>query len=210
MRVGMKNIKYLKHKKLFGFTLAEVLITLCIIGIVAAITVPSLINNYQEKIWKTASNVFEIKLKASPKAMNLKKELKNNDTTKKFVSKLAKNFRTFNICDKNHLTDCFANSIKANYKNINELSKQNEYGKDIRGINIQKVGKAKFKLCGGKCTMPVMTNSFEEAVKICGGSENFITLELKFSANTFSIIRTCLSLSTSFVDKSHEARVPAK
>lgn len=32
-----------------GFTLAEVLITLGIIGVVAAITIPSLISNYQKK-----------------------------------------------------------------------------------------------------------------------------------------------------------------
>ncbi len=36
-------------KKLFGFTLAEVLITLGIIGVVAAMTMPSLIANYQKK-----------------------------------------------------------------------------------------------------------------------------------------------------------------
>lgn len=33
-----------------GFTLAEVLITLAIIGVVAAITIPTLIRNYQEKV----------------------------------------------------------------------------------------------------------------------------------------------------------------
>ena len=32
-----------------GFTLAEVLITLGIIGVVAALTLPSLITNYQKK-----------------------------------------------------------------------------------------------------------------------------------------------------------------
>ena len=37
------------HNKLLGFTLAEVLITLGIIGIVAAITMPALIANYQKK-----------------------------------------------------------------------------------------------------------------------------------------------------------------
>ncbi len=40
----------LKHK---GFTLAEVLITLAIIGVVAAITIPSLVANYQQQEYKT-------------------------------------------------------------------------------------------------------------------------------------------------------------
>lgn len=39
----------MKHKILNAFTLAEVLITLAIIGIVAVLTVPSLIQRYQEK-----------------------------------------------------------------------------------------------------------------------------------------------------------------
>ena len=38
--------------KRFGFTLAEVLITLGIIGVVAAMTIPTLIKTYQ----KTSSN----------------------------------------------------------------------------------------------------------------------------------------------------------
>ena len=34
-----------------GFTLAETLITLGIIGVVAAITIPNLITNYQRRAW---------------------------------------------------------------------------------------------------------------------------------------------------------------
>lgn len=59
-----KNI--LRIKKLSAFTLAEVLITLGIIGIVAAMTVPSLIKNYQkqqtvvelQKVLSTISNAY--------------------------------------------------------------------------------------------------------------------------------------------------------
>ena len=36
-----------------GFTLAEVLITLGIIGVVAALTIPTLMANYQRKVWVT-------------------------------------------------------------------------------------------------------------------------------------------------------------
>ena len=39
----------MKKKKLFAFTLAEVLITLSILGVVAAITVPSLVNKNSER-----------------------------------------------------------------------------------------------------------------------------------------------------------------
>ncbi len=44
---SMKNYSYKK-----GFTLAEVLITLAIVGIVAAMTIPTLVLNYQKKVLK--------------------------------------------------------------------------------------------------------------------------------------------------------------
>lgn len=40
---------FFNKKKIFAFTLAEVLITLGIIGVIAALTMPSLINNYKKK-----------------------------------------------------------------------------------------------------------------------------------------------------------------
>ena len=47
---GLKFMKKkLKEKRLSGFTLAEVLITLSVIGIIAAITLPSLIVNVNER-----------------------------------------------------------------------------------------------------------------------------------------------------------------
>ena len=54
LNINKNNSKYccfnnLTSTKLTAFTLAEVLVTLGIIGIVAAITIPSLITNYQEK-----------------------------------------------------------------------------------------------------------------------------------------------------------------
>ena len=48
----MKYIFY--NHKFFAFTLAEVLITLGIIGVVAAITLPTLISNYQMKSFEVA------------------------------------------------------------------------------------------------------------------------------------------------------------
>lgn len=46
------NSDMVYHKK-FAFTLAEVLITLGIIGVVAAITIPNLVSKYQMKVFET-------------------------------------------------------------------------------------------------------------------------------------------------------------
>jgi len=46
----LKKYEVMIMSKRNGFTLAEVLITLGIIGIVAALTIPSLINNYQKRV----------------------------------------------------------------------------------------------------------------------------------------------------------------
>lgn len=51
---GATHITTCGNNKKFAFTLAEVLITLGIIGVVAAMTMPSLIANYQEKQFVTA------------------------------------------------------------------------------------------------------------------------------------------------------------
>ena len=46
-------VKHLGYLKKCAFTLAEVLITLGIIGVVAAITIPSLVTNYQKHVVET-------------------------------------------------------------------------------------------------------------------------------------------------------------
>lgn len=46
---GATHVNSPQTKAKFGFTLAEVLITLGIIGVVAAITIPNLIANHQKK-----------------------------------------------------------------------------------------------------------------------------------------------------------------
>lgn len=58
----MKNIFYRLFKKKYSrkiaFTLAEVLVTLGIIGVVAAITMPTLIDNHQKKVAATRLEKF--------------------------------------------------------------------------------------------------------------------------------------------------------
>ena len=50
-RKGATHVDNSNNKRRFAFTLAEVLITLGIIGVVAALTIPNLIQEYQKKQW---------------------------------------------------------------------------------------------------------------------------------------------------------------
>ena len=101
----------MKKRKKRAFTLAEVLITLGIIGVVAALTIPTLINNYQTKSWATASQVFEAKFTESLKTMNVQGTLgkygKYNDT-EGFVEELQKHFKIPDLASANK-TKCLGN-----------------------------------------------------------------------------------------------------
>ena len=52
--IAKRQDKIMKKYRILGFTLAETLITLVIIGVVAAITLPVLFSNYQEEQTKAA------------------------------------------------------------------------------------------------------------------------------------------------------------
>ncbi len=94
-----------------AFTLAEVLITLAIIGVVAVLTVPTLIANNQEKGWNTASKVFEAKLEQALKVMNTQGTLAGYRTTKDFVDELSNHLKIVKVCDSDKLTDCFSDTV---------------------------------------------------------------------------------------------------
>ena len=61
-------------RKFVGFTLAEVLITLGIIGVVAALTLPSVIQKYQKKV-----TVERLKKSYSTLAQAVQMSVKDND-----------------------------------------------------------------------------------------------------------------------------------
>ena len=115
-------------RRKFAFTLAEVLITLGIIGVVAALTIPTLINNYQTKSWNTAASVFEAKFTESLKTMNVQGQLGKYgkyNTTEGFVEELQKHFKIANVCDRDHLMQCFEKTTtwgdkEADLSNIKE------------------------------------------------------------------------------------------
>ena len=100
-----------RGRKRAAFTLAEVLITLAIIGVVAAITIPSLVKNYNEKAWSTAQDVFTKRLEVATRQMNTEEKLAGYSSTMDFVNELKNKIKITKVCDSSHLTDCFASKI---------------------------------------------------------------------------------------------------
>lgn len=100
-----------RHNSFKGFTLAEVLISLAIIGIVAALTVPALMQNFQERSWQTSSEVFERKLEEALKVMNTQASLAGYPTTTDFVNELSKHMKINKICKNDEITSCFTDKV---------------------------------------------------------------------------------------------------
>ena len=98
-------------RKRAAFTLAEVLITLAIIGVVAAITIPSLVKNYNEKAWGTAQDVFTKRLEVATRQMNTEEKLAGYSNTMDFVNELKKYIKITRVCDNNNITKCFNKEV---------------------------------------------------------------------------------------------------
>ena len=100
-----------RGRKRVAFTLAEVLITLAIIGVVAAITIPSLVKNYNEKAWGTAQDVFTKRLEVATRQMNTEEKLAGYSNTMDFVNELKKYIKITRVCDNSNITKCFNKEV---------------------------------------------------------------------------------------------------
>ena len=90
-----------------AFTLAEVLITLGIIGIVAALTMPALITNIQDRIQQKRIENINQKLSKVTDKMAVQSGLTGYDTTMAFVQEMSKHMKIAKICDNEHLAECW-------------------------------------------------------------------------------------------------------
>ena len=106
-----KSASHLITSKAAAFTLAEVLITLAVIGIVAALTLPGLIQNHNEKAWSTAKDLWEKKLTETVRRMNLDGVMTGHDTTEDFMNTFKNYMKVIKTCDSTDINKCYAPKI---------------------------------------------------------------------------------------------------
>ena len=114
-----KNVKDLTSYRLnvltsstkAAFTLAEVLITLAVIGIVAAMTLPGLIQNHNEKAWSTAKDLWEKKLTETVRRMNTDGVMTGHDSTEDFMNSFKQYMKVIKTCDNTDINKCYSPKV---------------------------------------------------------------------------------------------------
>ncbi len=139
---GVTRVGIFYNTRRIAFTLAEVLMTLGIIGIVSAMTIPTLVSNFQQRHLDTSANSFNRKLGEALKVMNTQSALAGHKSTKDFVGELGKHIKIIKVCDSSKLKECFAEEFATNnatYK-VNKLKKSeninnnDNYGTETMGV----------------------------------------------------------------------------
>ena len=106
-----QSLSHLITSKAAAFTLAEVLITLAVIGIVAALTLPGLIQNHNEKAWSTAKDLWEKKLTETVRRMNVDGVMTGHDTTEDFMNTFKNYMKVIKTCDNSDINKCYSPKI---------------------------------------------------------------------------------------------------
>ena len=106
-----QSLSHLITSKAAAFTLAEVLITLAVIGIVAALTLPGLIQNHNETAWRTAKDLWEKKLTETVRRMNVDGVMTGHDTTEDFMNTFKNYMKVIKTCDNNDINKCYSPKI---------------------------------------------------------------------------------------------------
>ena len=125
----MKNwILRLPRIEYYAFTMAEILLSLTIIGVVAAITLPSLIGNINERAWNTQRKALYSRVSQAITMMPYLNNygsyttssdgtVLNDSTAMTFVTEgLSKVYKINNVCENDKLSDC---GISSEITNIN-------------------------------------------------------------------------------------------
>ena len=104
---GATHVETCNDYRKVAFTLAEVLITLGVIGVVAAITMPMLITNINDRANSERHANIAYKMTQAMEQMRAHGKLTAYDSTSAFVDELQKYLKITKRCDADHIAECW-------------------------------------------------------------------------------------------------------
>ena len=121
---GATHVENCNDCRKIAFTLAEVLITLGIIGVVAAVALPALITNINDRANSERQANIAQKITQAMEQMRAHGELVQYSSTDEFVNVLQKYLKITKRCDADHLAECWTTST-VSVMNSNVVSDYN-------------------------------------------------------------------------------------
>lgn len=108
-----------RFKNRRAFTIAETLITIGIIGIIAVILLPILLGNVTQNVFNQEQDLIVKKLRASTDLMRVNSSLMDYATNDSFVDEFQKYIKFAKRCNSSNLQDCFVSNFQtASEENI--------------------------------------------------------------------------------------------
>jgi len=121
---GATHVENFNDCRKIAFTLAEVLVTLGIIGVVAAVALPALITNINDRANSERQANIAQKITQAMEQMRAHGELVQYSSTDEFVNVLQKYLKITKRCDADHLAECWTTS-NVSVMNSNVVSDYN-------------------------------------------------------------------------------------
>lgn len=109
-------------KRNSAFTLAEVIIVMGIIGIVAAVTIPSLMSNVNQNVFNSEQDLALKRIKAATDQMRTDDLITGYSTNDAFVDQFQKYIKTVKRCNSSNMQECFASTFQTTSGNNINLS----------------------------------------------------------------------------------------
>ncbi|MDD3436981.1 MAG: prepilin-type N-terminal cleavage/methylation domain-containing protein [Candidatus Gastranaerophilales bacterium] len=128
----MWRFKFKRRRKI-AFTLAETLIAMAIIGIIAAVLLPLMMDRINTMSWAKEKDNFEAKMEEAAKRMNIEGLLSGYSTNDEFVNTLQQYIKVAGRCSVSNLSDCFVSSFTnsdGTVISISSLSTGADFGDD--------------------------------------------------------------------------------
>lgn len=167
-----------KYKKA-GFSLAELVIAIALVGVLAAMILPSITTQFQETIQRNSAKVYKERLAQGVTMLSIRAPRMVFNSTEAFVNELEKYSTITKVCNSDNISQCWP------YANI-KLANDEEYG--IAGAT----GKSVF---GMGNTDPLGNDADyaddNVALILKGGAPVLINFNKKCDPNTQDINRTC-------------------